>query len=117
MMKSPRRSRKPPRAVAEPRMRAKVPSAPSRRRFRSQKMSGQWLVLEDGRAAKPTARRPEINAASVMWFGLIPGGMRWQRGVPIWSFRWRRWLSYMLWAVVGQQELCFKIVDVLKDGT
>lgn len=86
-MKSPRRSRNPPRAVAVPRMRANVPSAPSRRRLSSQKMSGQLLDGEVERAAVPTASSPEPNAASVMWFGVVPDGRIRQRGVPIQSFR------------------------------
>lgn len=75
MIKSPKRSRNPPREEEVLRKRAKEPSRPSRIRFRSQKMRGIWFVWKEGRVDVDTARRPEMNARSVMWFGVMNDGM------------------------------------------
>lgn len=73
-MKSHKRSRKPPSEEDVFWTRASVPSRPSRSRFRSQNRRGRWLDEVDWRADVDTARRPEMNARRVMWFGVMPRG-------------------------------------------
>ena len=87
-MKSPSRSRKPPREVTFFRVRARLPSKPSRTRLRSHNTRPREVV--GIKAAEEMERRPTTNARRVVRLGVNDAGRLLQIGVAIVSLAWRR---------------------------
>lgn len=92
-MKSPSRSRKPPKSEDCLRYLASAPSRQSSARLQDQRNT---LVTERDWVVVTHAARPVRKAAAVIWIGEMVEGISVQRGSKRLSFRGRRVISNMV---------------------